>query len=390
MPSKSSIAVSAAAVALAMTSSVLAAPISTTTQPCQSLGKGPLGFNSSNIQLYSTYAPAVYFSSQDNILVASDLTPYNESLFEFFQCTYYGPDQVEKGDTQTWQGYIKAPDGNCVTVDALEQDGEQVLVKTEPCSYNSQSSLGDVKANQHFQIQLNTFYYFYTAVFLGDTSGPVSADFGGGGNYHFNVDDGDLYVKYNASQPQTGKKSEQLIGQLEDQFNAKEQMSPCTLVKSGGLELVDTVSGETSKVGTSSSYGSFLQVNSSSTTTFDFYQCDSVFMGYHADSTNHYGHLRLAQSNDDNACYVHGPYSVNIFELGSANNQVVGACGLTDDYVQRSSFFHLAEESGEYTLTYLNTTVQEPSTYNGWTVDQRNQDLGVNQTESSYKLRFIN
>ncbi len=155
---------------------------------------------------------ATYLSLKDEHVVASTRPQWqNQTLFEFFTCSHTPPPYEGKGSVATYQGHIKGPDGNCVTVDRLESTG--AVVKFEPCAFTGDSSLGNVKARQHWQFQLFSFYDYYAAVFLGDTPGPVDQnDPDYGGNYHFAFDGDDLSASYKEDNPQTGKRDEQCYG----------------------------------------------------------------------------------------------------------------------------------------------------------------------------------
>lgn len=144
MPFKTSIAASAVA-ALALAQTTLAAPVSSeASEPqCVSLGKGAFGFNSSAIGAATDDPPAIYLTvdtNEQNRIVASDKPVYEvQALFEFFNCSSVTTPAADgSGTVQTYQGYIKAPNGQCVTL-SPDQVG---CVRTSTCSSNSDPSLG--------------------------------------------------------------------------------------------------------------------------------------------------------------------------------------------------------------------------------------------------------
>ncbi|CDW94838.1 hypothetical protein [Sporisorium scitamineum] len=332
------IAASAAAAALALAQLSIAVPVSRSTADpqCTSLGKGALGYNSSSIGLYSTMDPPEYYITVDsNHLVVSKVPTYeNRTMFEFFNCLYTAPPDFDEGSVQTYQGYIKAPNGECVTNPGITRDLDYVEMKE--CIFSNNSLLGDVIDNQHFQFQLDTFTYYYSVVFLGETPGPINAsDFGAGGNYHFSVPNplvsvGDSYLDVGRSkQPQTGKLSEMLIAQIGDQYQpTTRQLPKCTLVKNGTVKLVNTKTGETHSVSTNTS-NAFIDANAAQIdgigdTGFAFYQCPAGTKG----------------SNDD--------------------------CSTADTDAQLSDFFHLAKTDDGYDITFVGTIAAEKAAEYGW------------------------
>ncbi|KAJ9475263.1 Pol II transcription elongation factor [Pseudozyma hubeiensis] len=421
MLSSTSIAVTTAALALAMASSVSSAPVNPISEnyqqrrqdsQCQSLGQGPLGFNSSKIGLYSSQPPATWLEAKDGKIVATTDAPYNGTFFDFIQCSYDAPPYLGEGSVQTYQGYIKAPDGNCLAVRPLE--GQYVAVVTDTCDFSGDQSYGGVDANQHFQFQLLSFDYFYSVVFLGSTAGPVNAsDFGAGGNYHFGLDNtGELEVTYLADKPQTGESSEQLIAQIGSQYVSEKVMSPCTLVKSGHVELVDQGSGQTlpvyagdSRPGHDSVFDQVLVVNGTATAasadTFSFYQCNSTYMGFEPDSNNFYGHFVSdvpARTGCYNVEYIdnignHGR-AVTLSGTNDTSTSPNAPCGVNDGGIQLSSFFHLENENGKYVINFLGHTTADQAEQYSWTLNNEDTDasqqfLVANQTSAEYQLRFI-
>lgn len=140
-----------AVMATAVLASVSAAPVAeAASQQCASLGKGPLGFNASGIGIYSTNPPAVYVAIDDTTtngdrLMASQKAKWeDQTMFEFFNCSYTPPPYFGKGSILTYQGYIKAPDGNCVSISALNTQG--AYLSTVPCKFQDDSSMGGVDA----------------------------------------------------------------------------------------------------------------------------------------------------------------------------------------------------------------------------------------------------
>ena len=407
----------AAAATLALTSAVSSAPVTEAPQhqhqrrqqsQCQSLGHGPLGFNSSGIGIYSKDPPSTYLEAQDGQIVATTDAPYNGTFFEFIQCNYDPPAYQGKGAIDTYQGYIKAPDGSCLSVDSLT--GQDVAIKTEPCDFSGNQYYGGVKDNQHFQFQLDSFFSYYSVVFLGSVPGPANAsDFGAGGNYHFSLSDsGVLDVSYLADQPQTGNGGEQLIAQLNGQYVSQKVMSPCKLVKSGPVELVDRQTGQTQSAYAGDSRPNASQFSkrqllfngtTTSPDTFSFYQCDSTYMGFQSDDTNYYGHF-TSDVPGETGCYTVDQESiitgslVNLSGSGYNSTSPDSGCGINDGNVQFSSFFHLTNNNGNYEINFLGYTTAEPAQQYSFGLDQDAQDslqqfLVLNQTSTQYTLRFV-
>lgn len=409
----------AAAVTLVLASSASSSPITVAPkhqtqrrqQPqCKSLGQGPLGFNSTAIGLYSNDPPATYLKPQDGRIVATKDAPYNGTFFEFIQCNYEPPGYEGKGAVDTYQGYIKAPDGDCLTVDSLT--GQNVAIKTETCNFSGSQYYGGVSADQHFQFQLDTFFPYYSVVFLGDVAGPVDAsDFGEGGNYHFSLSEsGELDVSYLADQPQKGNRSEQLIAQLNGQYVSQKVMSPCKLVKSGKVELVDQHTGQTqpAHAGDTSPqsvpfYKELLLFNATTASpdTFSFYQCDSTYMGFQSDDINYYG-LFTSDVPGQIGCYTvdhqanfrdNGRY-VTLTGNDYNSTSPYSSCGINDGRIQLNSFFHLTNNNGKCEINFLDYTTAEPTDQYGWglradTDDASQQFLVINSTSTQYTLRFI-
>ena len=409
MPFKFTLAASAALTAFALAKIASAAPLARSADQCKSLGKGPLGFDA------TWPTPQVYLTVQDGKLVKSGLPiSANQTEFEFFQCTEYLETPGGKGDPVTYQGYVKAPDGNCVTIADLE--GANTFFQTEPCAFTSNDPLGDVEPNQHFQIQEDNFYNFYTVGFLGNAPGPIVTNFGGGGNYHYTGFDGDvLSVSYQADQPQNGTLSQMLVAQLGSQYvPPPKQMDSCKLVKSGAVELVDTLRGQAQSIATAigpnTEYSGLnaegaAVMNGVGNTTYYFYQCDSTYMGYQSDGSNYYGHFS-SSSTPNSLCFIPSqvPYLYDfILEGSTSGDPRLSACGTADDASQVGSFFHLAETSGGSEITYLGAPASERAQPYGWRTNisdayspmsaKNPQVVAIdsNVTEYGYyKLRFVN
>lgn len=403
MPSKLTVAASAAAVVLAMAPAASGAPFARDAEQCISLGKGALGFNSSEITIYTNKPAGTYLTVDDGHVRASGRPTYeNQTMFEFFNCSYTAPPTLGKGSVLTYQGYIKSPDGNCVTVNTL--NSQNVPVRTEPCSFSSQSSLGNVEANQHFQFQLDSFYYYYSADFLGNLAGPVNAsDFGAGGNYHFSINEKALMVSYEADSPQTGKFSEMLFGQLGDQYKPTTRTMPnCTLVKSGSVELVNTKTGETQPVTAGYTaafpYGYSPLLNGTGNGEFSFYQCDSVYMGYESDDNNSYGHF--GSNAYGQRCFSvqsGGDLNDYLIETPASGDEVYQPpCSLDDNSSQDAIYFHLAKTSDGYEINYLGAPASANAEEYGWQTykDPQQTDgttvVEVDPSSTDYKLCFTN
>ena len=259
--------------------------------------------------------------------------------------------------------------------------------------------------SQHFQFQLFSFDEYYTAVFLGELAGPVQQDsFGEGGNYHYRIGtDNELDLNYQADQPQNGNASEMLIGQLGTQYQRpKPEFPACTLVKQGAIELVNTATGESTPVTVSSNtqyaLDDVMVVNGTqSYDGFEFYSCNSTYMGYVNDENNFYGHFKTPEQS--NQCYmqryyVNGPEPI-VYESVALD----GECENTDTGVQTNTFFHLAKGTdGYYQLSFLGKTAGSNDTLTyGWTIDSANyNEVNLNPNPSSntnvtnYNLRFVN
>ncbi|KAJ1024081.1 hypothetical protein NDA16_002920 [Ustilago loliicola] len=396
----------AAVLALAAAGTTSAAPVSSaaSADQCVSLGKGAFGYNSTSIGIYSNKPPGKYLSLKDENVVASSTPQWqNQTMFEFFNCSYTPPPYQGKGSVETYQGYIKGPDGNCVTVDRLKQTG--VPVKSEPCSFTSDSSLGNVEAQQHWQIQLYSFDYYYTAVFLGDTPGPVDQDMSGyGGNYHFSFDGADLIANYGENNPQKGNSGEQLVGQLGKQYVPPiRQMPACKLVKVGGMELVNTSTGEAQPVNAGRTYafgyGYSPLLNATEQAEFNFYQCDSAYMGYESDDNNIYGHFGLNNTVFHDGCFNRAISGNGATPAQSLDNYLIdtGSCATADTEAQVGEFYHLSKTSdGKYEVNWLGGQKSEAQKDWGWTVfkDPKQTDgtsvVLVDQNSTEYKLRFTN
>ncbi|TKY87580.1 hypothetical protein EX895_003594 [Sporisorium graminicola] len=208
--------------AIALAPTTAAAPAQ-----CQSLGKGAFGYNSTSIWIYATTPPGAYLTVDDSKhIVASTVPTYeNQTMFEFFSCLHTPAPYQGKGAIDTYQGYIQAPNGECVTLHDL--DNPRTHVETQPCRFNDVTAIGDVAHAQHFQFQTDSFYSYYSAVFLGSTHGPVSTNaFGGGGHRIFSLDPapssaaGTSYLKSTkvTGDAQSANPSTMLIGQLGDEY----------------------------------------------------------------------------------------------------------------------------------------------------------------------------
>lgn len=407
MPFKSAVAASAAAAAIALIPAVVAAPsaLSARGADCKCLGKGALGFNTTGIDIYSYTPPAYYLtvdSANDNQLAVSKTPTYeNQTMFSFHQCKYT-PDKYPegKGAISTYQGYIRGPDGRCVTVQHIKSPNS--YIRMEPCDFSGDAAHGGVKAAQHFQFQLDTFYNYYTAVFLGKKAGPVEhEDFGAGGHSHFSLqtefrsrpNDKWLFNSFQPNNPQTGDRAHQLIGQLGDQYKPTTKVFPaCKLVKSGNMELVNTKTGETKSVTTdfppTFEYAKSPLINANGNPTFNFYQCDSDYMGYTSSDGDYYGHLQSA-AYDGTACFARQTPG-GAFDIGNYILEGNGACNNDDNNSQLPVFFRLKKDARGYEVHYLGSTKSENKREFGWTLAPGNgtQAVIVDPAMTDYQLLF--
>lgn len=402
MPSKINIAASAVAAALAMAPAISAVPVARSSSSCTSLGKGALGFNSSHVGIYSKNPPAAYLSVHDSILWDFGRPTWQEQTqFEFFSCLHTPPPEYEEGSVDTYQGYIVDPWGQCVTIE--EKSSGRVPVKVSDCKYTGDNSRGGVHSTQHFQFQLDSFYDFYSAVFLGDTAGPVNAsDFGAGGNTHFSLD-GNFYAIEGA--PQNGDLSQMLIGQLGDQYKpTTRMMSPCTLVKNGTVELVNTQTGETQSVTAASTkafpYGVSPLVNGTGDAQFSFYKCYSAYEGYLSDDTNIYGQFTSNEYGGGGAFHYQTP--TNTTGTFPINNFLIQSGGSNesendDTSAQDGLFFRMTKTSDGDEITFLGGPKDSNPQEYGYSLDNSPQQtdgysviLVEPSSSTNYKLRFTN
>ncbi|SJX64385.1 uncharacterized protein SRS1_15026 [Sporisorium reilianum f. sp. reilianum] len=413
-------AATAAVAALALSQLSAAVPVSRSTADpqCTSLGKGALGWNSSVIPIYSNNPPEYYITVATNDsdrLVVSTVPDYEtQTMFEFFNCSYTPPASEDKGAIATYQGYIQAPNGECVTAQGLRRVRD--YVKTEACRFSGDGALGNVDASQHFQFQLDTFYDYYSVDFLGATPGPVNAtDFGAGGNYHFNVPqplsmEGNNYLDLGHSkQAQTGNKSEMLIAQIGSQYKpTTRQLRACTLVKSGYVTLYNTATRDVKAVTTASSnvnvYAYAPQINNGGAgdQQYSFFACDSAYMGYTADACNWYGHFD-AYATGQPSCFTRqtsGSLTDYVVTGPAGRNGASDDCTTADTEAQLQSFFHLHKtDDGVYEVSFVGATAAEadstgmygwvPTLAEGEAADGA-QDLLVTQNASDWVLRFNN
>lgn len=266
---------------------------------------------------------------------------------------------------------------------------------------------------------MSSFYNFYAANFLGDLDGPPSDldnRFAVGGNYHYNLaplpsssDKDYLTLNYLEDVPSDGNLGESLIGQLGDQYvTPKRELENCDMVTQGRLVLVESEEeGKTQDVTITNAYSSdedhIFSVNvepNSPFSYFQFYSCDSSYMGYKQDGKNYYGHLQLG-GQEDGDCFqrwynMSGPTTE--FKLDNK-------CSNIDDASQLQQWFHLAVTSEGYEVNYLNATATtsaskaavkaESSLSFGWTTYENDNvtEVILNPNPSSsnaknYKLRF--
>lgn len=255
-----------------------------------------------------------------------------------------------------------------------------------------------VDAYQHFQFQRGGEYTYHSAVFLGETPGPVDAtQFGAGGNYHFYMVDSEtkdfLAFRDSRTQPQTGDKSEMLIGQLGQTYKVPIKTFP-------ECKLVNTKTGETQKVTSNVAaqfpYGNSPLIHGTGESNLEFYQCDSTYMGYQQDASNFYGHFASDSSNPKD-CFIHAlggeenNMIIEVFPQDSAGK----SCGTDDTYVQVPSFFHLTRTHDGFEINYLGATKSEGKAEYGWlptpVVNSNETDpvaIYVSPSATDYKLRF--
>lgn len=128
---------------------------------CTSLGKGPLGFDPSNINIYSATPPARYLGVWGNIddTGAKVLQPGNTvpQDIELFGCKHTPAPNPGKGAVDAYQGYIASTitPGDCLTIS--EQGKFNAHIVSKPCDFSS----GGIAADQHFQFQRDSFYSYF-------------------------------------------------------------------------------------------------------------------------------------------------------------------------------------------------------------------------------------
>ncbi|GAC94344.1 hypothetical protein PHSY_001915 [Pseudozyma hubeiensis SY62] len=401
---KSTFAATASAAALVLASLTSAAPTSSNYQPdCKSIGKGAFGYNSSAIGIYSNKPPQTYLTvaSDNNRLIASTVPDYQEqTLFEFFNCSYKPAPYVGKGAIDTYQGYIKAPNGECVTV--ADTSSSRSYVLTSPCKFNSDKSYGNVDPSQHFQFQTDTFYSFYSVVFLSKVHGPVDTNsFGSGAHYHFSISDKKrpyLISSHQPSNPQDGKLNEMLIAQIGDEYKPTTKTFPaCKVVKTGNVELVNTQTGAvhpvTTDYGHQFPYAQTILIGGTGNPSFSFLECDSEYMGYKSDSTNTYGHFKSNEFDGEASCFTKqtgGDLNDLILE-----SQVNGNPPEYDTKDQIPAYFRMQQTSdGYYQLNYLGGRASDNVTPSQWMPkrDASQSDdvttVFVDASNTGYTLRF--
>jgi hypothetical protein len=359
-------------------------------------------------------------------LYASETAKWdNQTMFEFHACSYTAPPYQGKGSVDTWQGFITTAKGHCLTISELE--GQGAVMEAHDCIYDAGRPAG-VRAAQHFQFQLDSFYSFYSANFLGKAKQPSDTqDFGAGGNYHFNLapeedrDDSRLVLTANflSQEPQEGDLGEMLIGQLGTQYHRPPKQFPeCRLVKRGAVELVNRKTGKAFPVTVhGDNYNTYDKVpvlnGTQSYAGFGFYQCDSEYMGYTSDNTNYYGHLTIEEDESEGYCFARLQGESGAEDAISSQYVYGGGCGTTEDSSQLQTFFHLSVTDTAYEIEFLGQTSvkadamarilnaeQNTASGYGWTTHRVVQGTeynsnevwlnpGHNATAPDYVLRFV-
>ncbi|UZJ56744.1 hypothetical protein CBS101457_006064 [Exobasidium rhododendri] len=394
------------ALALIFASDAVAVPVlqSRDVSNCTSLGKGPLGYNASNIGIYNYNNPGFHLTFNgtqsnrygDDYLLANPAFSYdNPEFFELFSCLHTPPLYAGKGSIDVYQGYIQTSDGDCVQRTSIDTIEGQFSKK--PCAYNLDDLTGD-SAAQHFQFSLYSFYSFYSVVFLGTEQGPTAdanTSFSSGGNYQSSLVDlpgkTQLYIEsdYQAGAEQEGDSYTSLIAHLGSQYKPTQTNFPsCTLVKNGTLTLTNGT--DTSPVSLSSvSYGEYesglaLTLNGTqSSQGFEFYQCDSDYMGYEIQaSSTRYGHLLTSQDTYFQDCFLQAA-GVNNGTIFSSTDY--DGCGTKDDDSQLSTFFSYDEEGGE--ILFLGARASETNT-NVYSWGLQGDQVVLSTTPTAYTLRY--
>lgn len=183
--------------ALAVAGTSLAAPAATFAPPsaCKSIGKAVLGYDPTDIGIYSTAPPKRYLGEYGNVDAsgAKLLQPGNTvpQSFEVFSCKDTPSPQPGKGSTSARDAFLlsSTTPGNCLTATALNQFGAHFVSK--PCDF----STGYIADSQHFQLQTNSFFSYSIVDFLGSTKGPTanatSSFSTAQAGYHYRIDSDD-------------------------------------------------------------------------------------------------------------------------------------------------------------------------------------------------------
>ena len=370
---------------------------------CTSLGKGPLGFNSSSIGIYNPSPPADYLTfdgGDDHLHAIPSSTPDVPEFFELFSCKVDEPLYPGKGSISVYQGYIQASDGRCIAqVDA--KDGSGGYFTKEECNY----ALDGAKQDQHFEFALDSFFPYYSVVYLGLEKGPspnANNSFGSGGHYKLGLSsDKHVTADYQEDEQTSSDRNVAMIAQLGGQYVTPDPYFPtCTLYKTGSLSLVDdkgTAQPVTPSNNTYNARGDWVLVlnGTQSDDGFEFYECDSAYMGYTNDDTNHYGHLKTKRERFSDDCFERREINQLATDTIYSSPSGRGGCFSNDSPEQLSSFFHFDSQSGS--LTFLGARAQRfPSDVQyGWTVKQVVNEPDYDATEifltnktSPYTLRY--
>ncbi|PWN40726.1 hypothetical protein IE81DRAFT_325255 [Ceraceosorus guamensis] len=191
----------ASLIVLALAGSTLAAPAATPAKgfappsACKSIGKAVLGYDPTDIPIYSSAAPKRYLGEYGNIdgSGAKLLQPGNTvpQEFEVYSCKDTPSPSPGKGAISAQDGFIvsSTTPGNCLTASDQKKFGAHFVSK--PCDFTS----GYIANSQHFQFLADTFFSYKLVDFLGDTKGPTqnaTKSFSTGqAGYHYRIDTDD-------------------------------------------------------------------------------------------------------------------------------------------------------------------------------------------------------
>lgn len=375
----------------ALASASLAAPAPSaraTSDPpsaCTSLGKGALGFDPSSIGIYTKTPPGRYLGVYGNVdgTGSQVLQPGNSvpQDFELFSCKKTLNPQGGKGSTDAYQGYITSTitPGECITIS--EQGKFNAHFASKPCDFSS----GGIAPDQHFQFQKNTFYGYYLLDFLGSTDGPTanatSTFQSGQGGYHYRLDQDDTFgsdsVSVDYAPGSYVSASNQIIAQI-GQTAAPPTFPACRLRKTGPMTY--TAPGGAAQSVTVNPVP--LVNGTQSYTAFQFYECESDYMGYESDASAgiFYGHFQLASHT---SCYVQqngqfGKGNGLMFAFSGTDSP----CGNSDTATQEASFFKYDANTGS--VNFLNAAKGKNPSPVGWTLADGYLNLAFGSTDGVF------